>query len=126
MADVSGSIRQVTLDGVTFDAVADANVKATPSQFENSAIATSGRNLHKMIKRVQSREGVVLIVNGAEQEALKALAERTADFPMSYTTAGGDVYRAVGWIEFESHETEENRASVQMHPRNGWDAFLAA
>jgi hypothetical protein len=45
---------------------------------------------------------------------------------MSYTEASGDVYRASGWIEFESHETEENRATIQMHPRNDWSAFLAS
>lgn len=124
MADVTGTLRKVTLDGVTYDVFADSNIKATPSKFENTAVPTSGRNMRKMVKRAQSREGVTLVANGLEQEALKSLAERQDDISMSYETAAGDVYRATGWIEFESHETEENRASIQMHPRDEWEAFL--
>lgn len=125
MADVSGSLRKVTLDGVTFDVFGDTNISATPSAFENTSVPTSGRNMRKMMKRSEIRESVTIVANGAEQEALKELAERLTDFPMSYETAGGDVFRATGWIEFESHETEENRATIQMHPRQSWEAFLA-
>lgn len=124
MADITGTLRKVTLDGVTYDVFADSNVSAIPSAYENTAIATSGRNMHKMTKRVQSRTGLVIVANGAEQEALKTLAERQDDIKMSYVTAAGDTYHAEGWIEFETHETEENRASIQMHPRRDWEAFL--
>lgn len=125
MADVTGTPRKVTLDGVTYDVFADTNIKATVSAFENTAVPTSGRNMRKMVKRPQSREGITLVANGAELEALQSLAERLDDFPMSYETAAGDVYRATGFIEFESHETEENRATVMLHPRQGWESFLA-
>ena len=125
MADVTGTIRKVTLDGVTYDVFADSNIKAMPSAWENSAVPTSGRNMRKMVKRAQTRESVVLVANGAEQEALRNLAESTKDIPMSYETAAGDVWRATGFIEFESHETEENRATVQLIPRQGWEPFLA-
>lgn len=123
--DVTGTIRSVTLAGVTYDVFADSSIKATPSSHENTAIPTSGRNMRKMVKRVQSREGLVLVANGVEQEALKALAESTDDITMSYETAAGDVYRASGWIEFASHETEENKAEVTLCPRRDWEAFLA-
>lgn len=125
MADVAGTLRKVTLDGVTYDVFADSNIKAIPSAYENTAVPTSGRNMHKMMRRAQTRESVTLVANGTEQEGIKALAERNTDFPMSYETAGGDVYRTTGFIEFESHETEENRATIQMHPRQDWEAFLA-
>lgn len=125
MADVTGTIRKVTLDGVTYDVFADSNISAIPSSHENTAIPTSGRNMRKMMRRAQSRENLVLVANGVEQEAIKALAERLDDYPMSYETAGGDVYRATGFIEFATHETEENRAAVTLHPRDGWEAFLA-
>lgn len=125
MADVTGTLRKVTLDGVTYDVFADSNISAIPSAFENTAVPTSGRNMRKMVKRSQSRSGLVLVANGAEQDVLKALAEGLSDFPMSYETAAGDVYRSAGWIEFETHETEENRAAVTLHPRQDWSAFLA-
>ncbi len=126
MSDTAGSIRRVTLDGVTFDVPGDANVSEVGSAFLNESVATSGRMLRKMTKRSQIREGLVVIANGAERELLQELAERLSDFPMSYETAGGDVYRAQGWIEFENRETEELRAAIQLHPRNVWESFLAA
>lgn len=126
MGDISGTPRKVTLDGITFDAMADTNITETGGAFENEAVPTSGRNMKKMTRRPENREGVTLAANGNERALLKELSERTTDFPMSYTTAAGDVYRADGWIEFENRETEENRATIQMHPRTTWVPFIAA
>ncbi len=126
MGDVAGTIRKVILDGVTYDAMGDTNITEVGGAFENESIPTSGRNIKKMTKRPENREGVVIACNGAERELLKELSERLTDFTLAYQTAGGDTYRAVGWIEFENRETEENRATVQLHPRSTWDAFLAA
>lgn len=123
--DIVGTIRKVTLDGITFDVMGDTNIKEVGSRYQSEAIPTSGRNLHKMTKRVETREGVTIACNGSEREVLKGLAERTTDFSMSYQTANGDVFRTVGWIEFENRETEESRATIQMIPRDGWEPFLA-
>lgn len=125
MSDLSGTIRNVTLDGVSFDVMADSNISEVGSSHENEMVPTSGRNVRKMTKRVEVREGLVLAANGAERELLKALAERTDDFPMSYQTAGGDTYRADGSIEFATRETEENRAAITLLPRATWSAFVA-
>jgi hypothetical protein len=124
--DIAGSIRKVTLDGVTYDAAADTNISEVGSAYQNESVPAPGRNMRKMTKRAENREGIVLLCNASERDALKALADRTTDFPMSYETAAGDVYRATGWIEFENRETEENRASVQMHPRKSWQSFIGA
>lgn len=124
MSDIAGSIRKVTLDGITFDALGDANIKEVGSKWENTSIVTSGRNVRKMMKRSEDREGITLAANGVERDMLKDLAERTTDFPMSYTTASGDTYKASGWIEFESRETETNTATIKMIPRDGWHSFL--
>lgn len=126
MSDTAGTIRKVTLDGITFDTFADTNISEVGSKYANENIPTSGRNIRKMTARAENREGVVLAANGAEREVLQELAERTSDFAMSYETAGGDVYRAVGGIEFENRETEELRATIQMLPRLKWDSFIAA
>lgn len=122
---VCGTLKKVTLDGVTFDVFADTDVKEVGSGWENTVIPTSGGNVRKMVSRAESREGITLVCSGAEFDTLKDLAERLDDFPMSYETAAGDVYRATGWIEFESRQTAENKASIQMHPRNSWESFLA-
>jgi hypothetical protein len=124
--DISGTLRKVTLNGITFDAAADVDVTEIDGAFDSESMASSGRNMRKMTKRTQNREGVVLIVNGDEFELLRGLSERTTDFPMSYETAAGDVYRAPGWIQLENRTTAENKATIQMHPRNGnWEPFIA-
>ena len=122
---VVGSIRKVTLDGVTFAAMASANIKEIGSSYLNDAIPTSGKNVRKMTKRADIREGIELALNGAERDYVSALADRTDNFPMSYETASGDVYRTVGWIEFESMETEEGKATIKMIPEDKWESFLA-
>jgi hypothetical protein len=76
-----------------------------------------------MVKRVEMRENIILAVDDLEREALKVLSERLDDYPMSYETSGGSIFRAEGWIEFENRETEENRASIKMIPRRGWNLF---
>jgi hypothetical protein len=123
---VTGSPRKVTLDGVTFDVKATTNIKETGSIFMNEAIATSGKNVRKLTKRVDVREGFELVVSGEARSYLSELADRLDNFPMSYETAAGDVYRCVGWIEFESRETEESTASLKMFPEDTWEEFLAA
>jgi hypothetical protein len=125
MPDVTGSIRKVLLDGVSYDAFGSTNIKETGGQWLNEGIATSGRNLHKMTKRVDSRE-VELVAMGVEREHLVELSERTADFDMSYTTASGDVYNCTGWIEFANRETEESKATITMFPRTVWSSFVAS
>lgn len=126
MSDVAGSIRKVVLDGITFDVPGDANISEIGGAFENESIPSSGRNMKKMTRRSENREGVVVFANGTERELLKALSERIPDFTISYETTGGDVFRCTGWIEFENRETEELRATIQLHPRTTWDAFVAA
>lgn len=123
--DIVGSIRKVTLDGVTYDALHDSNVSEPGGPWQNESVATSGRNLRKMSRRSEERDGLILACNGAEREQLEELVGRTDDFTMSYQTASGDVYRCSGWVEFEKRETEEGRATVKLCPRDRWESFLA-
>ena len=122
--DLSGTLKSVVLDGIPFDVAADTNVTEIGSNVESESIPSSGRNMRKMTKRPENREGVTLLCNDAERVLIKELAERTVDFPMSYETAGGSVYSCNGYIEFESRETQENKATIQMLPRVGWDEFI--
>lgn len=126
MSDTAGSIRAVVLDGVSFDVPMDVNVSEIGSAFENDVVPSSGRNMRKMTRRAEIREGVVVLCNGAERDILRELADRPSDFTLAYETAGGDSYKAQGFIEFENRETEENRATLKLIPRGTWDAFLGS
>ncbi len=123
--DLIGTPRKVTLDGITFDVMADTNISEMGSRFENEAVPTSGRTMKKMTRRSQGAESITLACNGEERTLLREFDERTESFPMSYELASGDVYRTTGFIAFENRETEEHRATIQMHPAgvDGWEEF---
>ena len=42
------------------------------------------------------------------------------DVTMSYQTADGSTFSATGFIHFESRETQDYKASLELHPRNDW------
>jgi hypothetical protein len=123
--DVAGSIRKVTLEGVSYRATADANFSRKPTKVENTMIPTSGKAMRKIMRVTPVAEGVVLTVNTEEMEAIKALAESLDSIKISYTVAAGDVYRCVGAIEVEAHESEENKANVTFQPEDDWTLFPA-
>lgn len=125
--DISGSIRKLVLAGVTFDVVADADLSEVGSQYENTAIQTSGRALRKMVRRTQSVDNVKIACNGAEKDMLKSYADKTDIITMCYQTADGSQFKTQGFIEFKSRTTADMTAEVTMIPtaRNGWESFLA-
>ena len=128
MANNSGTIRKLVLNGVSYDVPADINITINLSSFEIEGIPTSGRTMHKMTRRVPTMEGVVLITNPSEADTLKNLAEGLADITMSVELAGGDTYKATGKINYENFETEENRSSLTLIPgktKNAWTLFKA-
>lgn len=121
---ISGSIRNVTIDGVSYDVHADANLSKVPSKYQNEGVPTSGKTIRKMTKRIPSVGSLVIACDGAEADRLIALSESNQDVSMSYEDASGNVYRTQGFIEFETLETEENRGTLTMFPRDKWSSFL--
>ena len=123
----SGSIRKLTIEGIPFDVMADANFSEVFSQYEVEVIATSGKGMKKFTKRVPTVEGVVLGTSGADRERLKAWNEGLADLKFSYTNAAGDTAKAQGHFNIESNESEENRTTITLMPTSGnWTVFLAS
>lgn len=124
MNKIAGSIRKVTIEGVSYDTAADVDFSQVAGRYTNDVIATSGCNMRKMIKRSETLDSVELLTSEAEFNALKAISERTDDISMSYVTASGAVYRASGWIEVEKRGTQEGKTSLKMFPRNSWEPMF--
>ena len=119
----TGTVKKVTLAGVTFDVMSDANFDQKKGRFENEEIVTSGKIVQKKTARAQMVESVNLQCSEDEAEVLRALSERTSAFPMSYTTAAARTFRATGFINFESHDTETGLAVVKLVPEDA-DGFV--
>ena len=73
--DISGTIRRVTVAGVTYRALGDTNLNLVPQAYKNEMVPTSGGNMLKKTKQVRTLTGVTLACNATEVEALRALAE---------------------------------------------------
>lgn len=118
-----GTLRNVTLEGITYLAAADVAVSQILSKYEKAMIPTSGRAVMQMTKRIPAAESVVLITTEDEAEQLKNFANSTEEIQMQYTTAKNKTYMAVGTIEFENRETDTGRTTIQMLPNDDWVLF---
>ena len=73
--DISGSIRKLTINGVTYRVLGDTNVTLKAAEYKNEAVPTSGGNLRKMMKQVRELTGVAIACNPTERETLRVIAE---------------------------------------------------
>ena len=124
----SGTPRKLALDGVSYDVAADVNITLNLSPFETEGVPTSGRTMIKRTVRTQTAESIVIVATPTEQDQLRVLAERLDAFPAAITMADGAVWRTTGNINFESVESEENRATIVIIPDrspDGWALFAA-
>lgn len=128
MGDTSGTPRKVTLDGITFDVMADANFSDSSHQFENEGTPTSGRTMKKMTKKPAMTESVDIATNFDEYNIIVSLNDRTEIFSLSWEDVEGNVYRSKGFIKIDSpRETETNKTSIIMTVASpdGWSSFAA-
>jgi hypothetical protein len=125
MGDVTGTLRNVTIEGISYRAAADTNVTFMVSKFENSVIPTTGKGMKKKVRRTPAMENVVLICNPVEIDQLRVFADSLEDLKFAVTLADGSLYRGEGAIEVENVETEENRVTCQLLPVGDWTPFTA-
>lgn len=125
MSDTAGSLLDVSINGVTYHPAFDANAARQHSIFLNERIAYPGGSMLKKTLQIALAEGIVVIATVAEQDQLRNWAEGTSDLTLAYTDAGGNSFQAVGSINLEPMESEENRVSLSLQPRNGWTSVLA-
>ncbi|MCK5219321.1 hypothetical protein KAR10_07360, partial [bacterium] len=104
---VAGSIRKLTLDGVTFLMAGDADINTKFSDYESEVIATSGEGKRKMVKRPQIADGVDVTVNAAEKVLLIALANRTDSYTLAYNDASNDLYTSEGGISIDDSSSQD-------------------
>jgi hypothetical protein len=124
----SGTIRSLTIDGVTYDVPADINITFNISSFETEGVPTTGRTMMKKTRRVPTQEGIVVMTSPAEMVALKEKAESLAEKTFSVELADGSIFKTAGEFNYENVETEENRSSIIIIPnkcKDAWTEFLA-
>jgi hypothetical protein len=127
MSGLAGTIEAVVLDGTNFLVTADINVTQNQGT-ENVFLPTSGEAMPQAIKKNASAEGVTISADGPDYVILQGLHDRTANgetYSIAYVTAGSkETYTATGGINFESRETESNKASIMLLPLGDWVPFI--
>lgn len=126
MGDTSGTPRKVTLDGITYDVMSDANFSDSGHTFENEGVPTSGRTMQKKVRKPAMTESVEIATNFNEYQNIKDLNDREDTFPISWEDVEGNVYRANGFINIDSpRETETNKTGIQIivEDADGWSPF---
>jgi hypothetical protein len=124
-SDDVGSVTALNLNGIDYRVIADADLSLTPSNSENTKVATSGKPMDKVVKRIQSVESVDLAVNATELDEIRSMAETRDDIKMSFATAAGDQYHAEGRVNLDTYTTQDGKLTLSMHPNTGWTPVLA-
>lgn len=122
---VSGSIRKCTINGLAFNAAADANFGKTP-KIEKEAVRHSGGNMIKITLASGNVEGAKMICTPVEYDTLEGFADEQDAFSMSYEMADGSVFRTTGHIALDNYESEEHSVELTLIPESGtWELFAA-
>jgi len=122
---VAGSIRKFSIEGIPYDVAADANISRKPTKVDNDMIATSGKGMRKVTRVTPKAESIDLLVNSEEMEQIKSFAEGLDNVKIDFETADGTVHRCVGQIQIDSHNTEDNKATLVALPEDDWTTFPA-
>lgn len=118
-----GTIRKVSIFGITYRCAADADLTEETS-LEREGIATSGATMYKETKKVPIRS-VEIIAEDDEWETLQEAQNESEAGPLSYENVNGSTYRATGKIMIENRTTQENRVPITLIPEGDWVASLA-
>ena len=122
----SGTIRKVVIGGVTYDVPGDINITFNITSMVVEGVPTSGTTMFKMTTRIPTMEGIVVMTDKDEAEALRVVSESLNDTTLAVVLADGTTYRSTGRINYENLTTEEMRSAIQMIPAKTKNAWVAA
>jgi hypothetical protein len=121
---MAGSIRKLSLDGVTFNVAADSNFKINP-RTKKEGVPHSGGNEIKETTDVAQVDGGTIIANDNEYSKLLTI-QKKSQINMSFIKNDGSVYVSQGTFSIEGYESEENRVELVLIPITGeWTLFSA-
>jgi len=121
---IVGTPIKITLDGLTLNPTADSDPGMGKPRLKTEAEESTGRTFFKKTVQNQSVSSMSVRVTSDELEMLKSLAERLDPFPMSYTNAAYDVYKAKGMIDYEERKEQTGVVDLTLYPdEKGWVLF---
>ena len=127
MGKISGTLRKVVIDGITFSVTADVDVTINSGVLKEG-MPTSGPTMFKHTRQSPDIESITVSAEPVENDLLLNFNNRLTTYPLSLEFADGSVYRAVGQIGHEGYTNADNIATIRMIPDNAsveWELFAA-
>jgi hypothetical protein len=121
----SGSPRKLTVDGLSSFIDRDCNARLPSGRFENEARPHSGGNQKKMLLGSGAISNITIKADKDEYERWQALNDDPREnMSLLFQDRGGNIFRAVGWVELEGMDDADNLATLRLVPANGvWTLF---
>jgi hypothetical protein len=116
----SGTVRSVSVKGISYPAKADADFSVKLTNWKNERIPHSSGSMRKMIRQVQTVENVVLTLDGDDRDALARANDEINDFQIGFVNAAGESYFATGSIDFDTYGTADNDHNITLQPAEEW------
>jgi hypothetical protein len=121
--NVVGSIKKLTVEGISYPVAGDANAKIYLSGVENTMIATSGDAVLQQKRQVQRIENLDLTLSPAEAEDFRNYAKRVKPIKIAVTLRNGKIYSGEAVVNFDGYETENGKATMAFFAVTEWHAL---
>lgn len=120
-----GTMAKLTLDGIGFPCVADADWTEVFTGFTNSVMQTSNGGVIVQESRPREITGVQISVQKGARGLLKAMIEDGKPIKISYRNRDGDRYSGQGTVNTDGRTTMKNVATLSLIPIGDWTEELA-
>lgn len=122
---MAGTMKKLTLNGVSFDCVSDADWTEVFAGFTNSIMQTSGGGVVVQESRTREVSGVQISLQSGDRSILKSIIEEGLVIDMSYVNRDGDRYSGRGTVNTDGRTTMKNIATLTLLPIGDWTEELA-
>lgn len=120
-----GTMQKLTIDGITYDCVSDADWTEVFVGVTNSILQTSKGGVVVQETRAREVTGVQISLQKGDRSLLKATIESGKIVNISYTNRDGDRYSGRGQVNTDGRTTMKNVATLSLLPIGDWTEELA-
>lgn len=120
---ITGSIRDLKLNNISFVVSADSDFDRKPENTKESQ-ATSGRPNIKITKQNPDVDSVDIIADGTDREIILDLNREIVPFNINYTDASGTAQTGIGWINITADNTQDGKITIMLIPQDPWTAIV--
>ena len=110
---MSGSVLDVWIDDIHYDAAADA-VFSTGEDIEKEGVRHSGGSSFKVTLKTQEIEGVELITDSTAAETLRAVNKIKENVSFGWEEEDGTIYNAEGGINIDSRKSDDFKMAMSF------------